>query len=1222
MKTKFRLLITTVFVVLAGTTLFAETDNVPDTLFISEFRADALATGIIELYNGDSDTIWLSNFDLVRKENAENTAKATLQFGEDQYILPGQCYTVFSNQDLTYAPGPVFSHIDTIHSVANGLRNGDCHVDLEYNNVAEGENNIIVDQILSTEGHIGVNGVANGSKTCLCIRKFTVKVGNPNFSTSADTEWFTMDLPNNGPWRDGIGFSTLYSNHADNSITTNPNADIVVNNAEATITVPYGIWRQDFFIEQLNPGLGMTWEYYIYGDTSSILSQTGDKIALYAYGNDMETIEYDIIVSAPTEDYAGLAPYGQLLYDEELDEWAYYFGNDEWPVMDGELASYRYNVTDFSDGTMDTVGNIIPKRVNPNYTAYEPRIIPFAERVDTLIKYLDIPANCTYDFTWIDGNERVDLKAGDILNITSKDGNNTRSYYLNVDEYDAENIASLSNVTWPDIPSGDAGMYYETLGWKGDSIPGFSSSLKAYNIDVVAMSTTPTVPALFFEMTSDKSTMTVDRAFDLTGSADKRTTTVTVTAEDGTTVSTYKFIFKIASVTADEPFIADPIITQHTYRYNHVNFALEISNPGNQPLDLSNYLIASQVNGTSTPENVITTARTQGYYASGHLGLYTKFIPGCKWDSTATYVNAGINRAIDDEGAVNTILPPGGSFLFMSTETRATTSGSWAKFPDEIMAHPYMIELPSIYSAEPNVWGEQGWAEGKTSGSGVSRMNKGSVMLFKILNEEVKTGAKDAMDAADFEIIDWLGTSNINGVWIFDAGSDKNPDGVKLGNNVANHGTTIIRKPNIYKGVTTGITTTSNPGFGSDTTDSEWEWYGNHLDETYDNYSTGVKGEILYENLGKHTFDAVTIYQSVIGAKESYLVSNGYGLGQTIKGVTEGTTATQFFAKIDTLDAGQTMTLYNAGTVTTDASYIMKDADSLVVVSADGVNSTTYSISVTADGLDANSDLKSTDETIIVDNTAKTITLDKLTEIATIYASVSTVSATSKLYVMQGTANVPTKVIGADSVYVNTAVAPNMSIDIMTQSGTTVSYEIIINAASSDAYVTSQVYTVTEDNKSITGMSTDISVANLLSNVFGAPNASLTIVDNMFFERTYGTVRLDDQVKVVSEDGSTTAYYHITMEGEAQPDASALNPVDEITAQYQVYPNPTNGIFYIDGTLSNAVVSIFSTNGTMINRTIKPSDNQIDLSGMQSGIYFVVISGIDGGQETHKLLKK
>ena len=41
--------------------------------------------------------------------------------------------------------------------------------------------------------------------------------------------------------------------------------------------------------------------------------------------------------------------------------------------------------------------------------------IPFATRVDTLFKYLEKAPNASWEIVWVDGNERVDLKNGDIV---------------------------------------------------------------------------------------------------------------------------------------------------------------------------------------------------------------------------------------------------------------------------------------------------------------------------------------------------------------------------------------------------------------------------------------------------------------------------------------------------------------------------------------------------------------------------------------------------------------------------------------------------------------------------------------------------------------------------------------------------------------------------------------------------------------------------------------
>jgi hypothetical protein len=91
----------------------------------------------------------------------------------------------------------------------------------------------------------------------------------------------------------------------------------------------------------------------------------------------------------------------------------------------------------------------------------------------------------------------------------------------------------------------------------------------------------------------------------ITGPLQDRTTTFTVTAEDGTTVVIYSVIF--SEEMPDEfiqPFKADPVITDLFHMRTNNERAIEISNPGNTPLDLSNYMFVA--GAASNPAEIIT----------------------------------------------------------------------------------------------------------------------------------------------------------------------------------------------------------------------------------------------------------------------------------------------------------------------------------------------------------------------------------------------------------------------------------------------------------------------------------------------------------------------------------------------------------------------------------------------------------------------------------------
>jgi hypothetical protein len=63
---------------------------------------------------------------------------------------------------------------------------------------------------------------------------------------------------------------------------------------------------------------------------------------------------------------------------------------------------------------------------------------------------------------------------------------------------------------------------------------------------------------------------------------------------------------------------------------------------------------------------------------------------------------------------------------------------------------------------------------------------------------------------------------------------------------------------------------------------------------------------------------------------------------------------------------------------------------------------------------------------------------------------------------------------------------------------------------------------------------------------------------------------------------------------------------------FEVYPNPTNGAFWINGTGLNGktVVKLLDASGRLINRferTLNGQPVQFELSGVETGFYYVVL---------------
>ncbi|HET8804304.1 MAG TPA: T9SS type A sorting domain-containing protein, partial [Aequorivita sp.] len=77
---------------------------------------------------------------------------------------------------------------------------------------------------------------------------------------------------------------------------------------------------------------------------------------------------------------------------------------------------------------------------------------------------------------------------------------------------------------------------------------------------------------------------------------------------------------------------------------------------------------------------------------------------------------------------------------------------------------------------------------------------------------------------------------------------------------------------------------------------------------------------------------------------------------------------------------------------------------------------------------------------------------------------------------------------------------------------------------------------------------------------------------------------------------------------------------ENATNLFSIYPNPTNGILNINSTSIISEITIFNNLGQLL--LTFENKNQIDISTLSEGIYFLKIMDENGQTETKKVLKK
>lgn len=75
-----------------------------------------------------------------------------------------------------------------------------------------------------------------------------------------------------------------------------------------------------------------------------------------------------------------------------------------------------------------------------------------------------------------------------------------------------------------------------------------------------------------------------------------------------------------------------------------------------------------------------------------------------------------------------------------------------------------------------------------------------------------------------------------------------------------------------------------------------------------------------------------------------------------------------------------------------------------------------------------------------------------------------------------------------------------------------------------------------------------------------------------------------------------------------------------ITNNFNIYPNPTNGLFTVNSASTISEIAVYNNLGQLI--FVSEENNQVDISALSKGIYFVKIKNENGQTEIKKVVKK
>jgi hypothetical protein len=1110
------------------------------TLLITESRMSGTPQNYIEITNMGNDPIQLNQFELGHLSpwgQPPYTAEPDNSFMLPDYLLePGESYVIAARYEFgakQHAKGlDDFPERDTkkdVLEVANLIldfpesKGGDGTEDMispPYRNTLQEytgrgcwyleqhlseTDSVVIDQVGGVfDGDNGLNinlepnsysvaGMVNATGDAVLIRKFKVKTGNLDFANARgigeyDGEWIAV--PHYGSvWRSA--WWTL-GNHVNAVINANTLVSDVadVDFVNKTITVPWGTRRgDDIMLSLMEEKPGIAWIYHVspvFEDSLYHAAKTGDKLEIIACGNEADRATFDIIVEQPTPDANILVPISNM------DPVGYYQDDNEEGMIDWP------RVTRNETG-MDSIWGVYGG-------------IPYATRVDSLLERLEKPDDAKWEIVWVDGVQRPDLKNGDKIKVTAQSGA-VKEYFVAVRDYDSSHNADLASITWPDIPE----FYKGIFGWIGDTIPNFGPSNFNYRISVPL--DVEGIPALVAKPVDLNATVVVDRAKSIYGTKEDRTITFTVTAEDDSVTNTYTVeLVKEINPANVQPYKGEPFVSELIFWEQWSNGFVEIANPGNQVMDLSDYMMIFA--WSNDPAAVVTWYSGENDW----MGRYAKYIPGYKWVNESQWaVSPGI--ALRDLN-VNPQVLPGDVFCMggiqqdqfaTDAENQTWTDYTWT-IPDQLDVQFNNYTSPHSHKVYSNPWGEE------TSGESAARQWLGACFyMYKILNDSIKLGLKPANDPNDFELIEVLGHDD-NSMWT-------------VGGVQAQMITSFVRKPHIYEGKT-GF----GESFGTNPDDCEWTWTNEAF---YIAQNAGWPQQILYvgNNLGQHFMDEPTHYKSTVSSVV-YKVTEGYGKNETlegIRGMTPGTTAAGFLSNIIKANENQILTL----TSTVDGSELTMDAliannDTLTVISADSTNLTKYLLEVSEQGLSSDAILKSTLYTIEIisqpksagDDHMGTATIEGFeygTSLRTVVSNITMPDGATMDIINDEGAYVPKQILNFDSVYVDVTVNDNTYFNVTAEDGVTqINYQLIPEASANSAFITSDVYSVLQRDFIIEFVPRGTNVQTFMGNLVPSAGATLKLVDKMGYERPDGQVADDDKVIVTSPNGMVTSIYFIS----------------------------------------------------------------------------------------------
>jgi hypothetical protein len=384
------------------------------------------------------------------------------------------------------------------------------------------------------------------------VRKANIEYGNINFNSGRgndvrDSEWMPASKTGYNRW--AVAYTTVKKHGVYGAFQIEAkNPSVSIDMSGKKINLPFGV-RRDSVIREFNLGPNVSYEFMYGTDSTQHFVMNDDTLIFYHYSDTFATYKFGLQVAPKPAGFAEVSPVYFKVSNPPVD----------WPL------EFVNNYTVSQNYAVDTIGNV-----------------PFDTRKDTLLNYLQVHGS-SYEFTFVDGINRVDLKDGDQLTVTAPDGTTKKTYLIKVEPYYPSINNDLVRVIFPGLDIFENPVTFEY----NDTMHSFDRNVTTYVVSLPeGTKVSPGIQAIPLNANAN---LHIKRATNLEGTDAERTAQIVVTAEDGESVKIYSFLL---NVEREKPALeSEPFVSDYSNGGGFGSGAhAQIFNPNDADLDLGRYM--------------------------------------------------------------------------------------------------------------------------------------------------------------------------------------------------------------------------------------------------------------------------------------------------------------------------------------------------------------------------------------------------------------------------------------------------------------------------------------------------------------------------------------------------------------------------------------------------------------------------------------------------------